>query len=115
MALQTQGLPYSINGDLVIGYTNGRKLKDMGWQDLSTLSSWYQEDPNKNHLGLITLYDQMGQRPLPMYKNFFKEKAVLEVNGVNGSFTYELAVSKSKKGVYTPKEECIYLFKKIVK
>lgn len=36
MALQTQGLPYSINGDLVIGYTNGRKLKDMGWQDLST-------------------------------------------------------------------------------
>ena len=108
MALQTQGLPYSINGDLVIGYTNGRKLKDMGWQDLSTLSSWYQEDPNKNHLGLITLYDQMGQRPLPMYKNFFKEKAVLEVNGVNGSFTYELAVSKSKKGVYTTDDTSTY-------
>ena len=81
MSLNAQGVPYTINGDLVIGYTNGRKIKDLGWADMSTLSSWYKEDPNEKHLGLINIYDTMGQRPLPMYKNFFQERAILEVNG----------------------------------
>lgn len=108
MSLQAQGVPYQMNGDLVIGYTNGRKIKDLGWSDMSTLSSWYQEDPNERHLGLINLYDTMGQRPLPMYKNFFKERAVLEVNGVNGGFTYDLAVTKSRKGVYTTEDTSLY-------
>lgn len=108
MALSQQGLPYQVNGDLVIGYTNSRKLKDMGWSDLSTLSSWYKEDPTKKHLGLISIYDQMGARPLPMYKNFFKERAVLEVNGVNGSFTYDIAVSKTRKGTYTTDDTSAY-------
>ena len=108
MSLQAQGLPYQVNGDLVIGYTSGRKIKDLGWSDMSTLSSWYKEDPNKNHLGLINIYDRMGQRPLPMYKNFFQEKAILEVNGVNGSFTYDLAVTKSRKGVYTSESTSDY-------
>lgn len=108
MSLQAQGVPYTTNGDLIVGYTNGRKIKDLGWSDMSTLSSWYKEDPTKNHLGLINIYDTMGQRPLPMYKNFFKEKAVLEVNGVNGSFTYDLAVTKSRKGVYTTEDTSDY-------
>lgn len=106
--LQAKGVPYQINGDLVIGYTNGRKIKDLGWSDMSTLSSWYQEDPNERHLGLINLYDQMGSRPLPMYRNFFQDKAVLEVNGVNGSFTYDLAVTKSRKGIYTTEDTSDY-------
>lgn len=108
MSLNTQGVPYTINGDLVIGYTNGRKIKDLGWSDMSTLSSWYKEDPNEKHLGLINIYDTMGERPLPMYKNFFQERAVLEVNGVNGSFTYDLAVTKSRRGVYTTESTSDY-------
>lgn len=104
MSLQTNGMPQIINGDYVIGYTNGKKIKDLGWADLASLSSWYQEDPNERHLGLINLYSTMGEETLPMYKNFFKEKAVLEVNGVNGSFTYELPVTKSKTGVYTTED-----------
>ena len=108
MSLQANGVPKVINGDYVIGYTNGRKIKHMGWEDLSSLSKWYQEDPNERHLGLINLYENMGSKPLPMYKNFFKEKAMLEVNGVGGSFTYELPVTKKRSGVYSTEDTSDY-------
>lgn len=101
MNLTTQGLPYKINGDLIVGYTNSQKLEHMGWEDLSTLASWYKKDPSKRHLGLINLYNQMGATTTPMYKNFFKEKAVLEVDGVGDSFTYDIAVTKGRSGTYT--------------
>lgn len=104
MDLQATGVPKIINGDYVIGYTNGKRIKHMGWEDISSLSKWYQEDPNQRHLGMINLYENMGAKPLPMYKNFFKERAVIEVNGVNGSFTYDLPVTKKKSGVYTTED-----------
>lgn len=108
MSLQVNGAPKIINGDYVIGYTNGKKIKHMGWEDLSSLNKWYHEDPNERHLGLINLYENMGAEPLPMYKNFFKERAVLEVNGPGGSFTYDLPVTKKRSGVYTTKDTSTY-------
>lgn len=100
MGLVTQNLPFSINGDTVIGYTNGVHVRQNGWQDLATLTSWYRSNPDDNHLGMINLFELMGERTVPVYKNFFKNRAILEVNGMNGSVTYEIGISKKKKGVY---------------
>lgn len=95
-----KNFPKTINGDTVIGFTNTKKVKDLGWMDMASLSSWYYDDPNKNHLGLVELFSSMADYRMPVYKNFFKTGAVLEVNGANGKFTYDLPVVKPT-GIYT--------------
>lgn len=104
---QLKNFPTVVNGDTVIGYTNTKKVKDLGWMDMATLSSWYQEDPNKNHLGLVELFSSMADYRMPIYKNFFKDKAVVEVNGANGTFTYDLPVKKPT-GCYTAGDTSTY-------
>ena len=73
--------PTIVNGDTVIGFTSTQKAQELGWVDLPSLSSWYQEDPDKNHLGLIELFSSQADYRMPTYKKFFKDKAILEVNG----------------------------------
>lgn len=97
----------TVNGDTVIGFTNTNKIKELGWMDMASLHSWYQDDPNKNHLGLIDLFSSMADYRLPTYKNFFKTGAVIEVNGANGKFTYDLPVRKPT-GIYTSKDTSNY-------
>ena len=95
-----KNMPQVINGDTVIGFTTSKKVKDLGWMDMASLSSWYQDDPNKNHLGLVELFTSMADYRMPVYKDFFKAGAVIEVNGANGKFTYDLPVTKPN-GIYT--------------
>lgn len=95
-----KNVPKIINGDTVIGFTSSKKVKDIGWADVSSLSSWYEEDPNKNHFGLVELFTNMADVRMPSYKDFFKKGAVLEVNGINGTFTYDTPVTKPD-GTYT--------------
>lgn len=102
-----KNFPKVINGDTVIGFTNTKKVKDLGWMDMASLSSWYHDDPNKNHLGMVELFSSMADYRMPVYKNFFKKGAVIEVNGVNGKFTYDLPVRKPT-GVYTAKDTSDY-------
>lgn len=102
-----KNFPKTINGDTVIGFTNTKKIKDLGWMDMASLSSWYQDDPNKNHLGLVELFSSMADYRMPVYKNFFSDKAVIEVNGANGKFTYDLPVRKPT-GVYTSADTSDY-------
>lgn len=102
-----KNFPKVINGDTVIGVTSTAKVKDLGWMDMASLSSWYYDDPNKNHLGLINLFSSMADYRMPMYKNFFEEGAVIEVNGMNGRFTYDLPVVKPT-GCYTAADESGY-------
>jgi hypothetical protein len=97
---ELKNFPKVINGDTVIGFTSTKKIKDLQWMDMASLSSWYQDDPEKNHLGLVELFSSMADYRMPIYKNFFKNKEVLEVNGANGTFTYDLPVKKST-GCYT--------------
>ena len=102
-----RNIPKIINGDVVVGMTNSKKIKDLGWADNSSIYSWYEDDPNKNHLGLVELFSNMADYRLPTYRNFFKEGAVIEVNGMNGKFTYDLEVTKSS-GVYTVDDTSTY-------
>lgn len=92
--------PKVVNGDTVIGFTNSKKIKELGWMDVASLSSWYQEDPDKNHLGVIDLFSSMANISLPSYRNLWKDKSVLNVNGADGKFTYDLPVEKDM-GCYT--------------
>lgn len=102
-----KNFPKVINGDTVIGFTNTKQIKDLGWMDTASLASWYQDDPNKNHLGMVELFSTMADYRMPSYEGFFKKGAVIEVNGANGKFTYDLPIVKSY-GIYTTGDTSTY-------
>ena len=86
------------NGDLVIGMTNKKTVQSMGgYFDTTTLSSFYEQDPDKYNLGLIKLWGQQAKTSYPIYQALMEKKAMLEVNGADGSFTYEIAIKDSGK------------------
>lgn len=97
------GIPRVVNGDSVIGFTTTGMVKQAGWMDRATLASWYKEDPTKNHLGLLQLFTNATEVQVPNYMGLFEKKAVLEVNGMDGSFTYDLPVVKPT-GTFTMKD-----------
>jgi hypothetical protein len=92
--------PTQINGDTVVGLVNSTDVRDFGYLDTPSLSTWYHENPEKNHLGLVNLFSSMSQVKLPTYFNFFKSGAVINVNGADGKFTYDLPVAHDY-GCYT--------------
>ena len=49
-------LPQTLNGDKVIQFTSSKKVKDNNLFDRPSITAWYEEDPEKNHLGLIDLF-----------------------------------------------------------
>lgn len=101
------GVPTQINGDTVIGFTNSQKIKDLKWTDMASLSAWYRDDPNKNHLGMIELFSNATDYSMPFYKDLFKSQAIIEVNGMGGKFTYDLPVTKPT-GCYIAKDTSTY-------
>ncbi len=96
-----------INGDTVVGFMNSKKIKDLGWMDMASLASWYEDDPNKNHLGLINLVGNISDTRMPTYKEFFDRNAIIEVNGQNGRFTYDIPVVKPN-GTFTTDDTSDY-------
>lgn len=92
----TQSNKSLYNGDHVIKFTDRKTVQSIqGYQDLSSMGAWYQEDPNKHHLGLMSLWGQQAKTSYPMYRELLADKAVMEVNGVDGSFTYDIAIKES--------------------
>ncbi len=86
------------NGDLVVGMTNKKTVQSMaGYFDTTTLSSFYEQDPDKYNLGLIKLWGQQAKTSYPIYQALMEKKAMLNVNGADGSFTYEIAIKDSGK------------------
>lgn len=91
-----KGIPGTINGNNVVAFTNAKAVKAyFGETDLSSLARWYEEDPNKNHLGMINLFQGIENYPIPMYLGMIKNGATITVNGPNGTFRYDLPNSKS--------------------
>jgi hypothetical protein len=58
------------------------------------MGAWYQEDPNKHHFRVMSLWDNKLRRLTRCTENF-ADKAVMEVNGVDGSFIYDIAIKES--------------------
>lgn len=102
-----KNIPQVVNGDQVIGFTTTGKVKELGWMTRPSMSAWYQEDPTKHHLGMVELFTNFAQVKVPMMKNLFDKKAVIEVDGMDGSFTYDLPVYKPT-GTFTMKDTSGY-------
>lgn len=102
--MKQQSIQHLHNGNQVIMFTDKNTAKVMeGKQDLPSLYSWYKEDPMKNHLGLMGMWNQKTIRTSGFFDKLLENRAVLEVNGWDGSFTYDIPVEEVK-GCYTTKD-----------
>ena len=103
--------PTIVNGDTVIGFTSTQKAQELGWVDLPSLSSWYQEDPDKNHLGLIELFSSQADYRMPTYKKFCEKNNYLTKNGslrytAEIIYQYIIKIQMVQKDLY---QQTIYL------
>lgn len=104
MSIQQQNVPMIYNNDQVIMFTGAKSVKSIqGYQDLPSMYSWYKEDPDKHHLGMMSLWGQQAQVTYPIYRELLQSKSVIEVNGFDGSFTYDIPIQEYK-GVYTTRD-----------
>lgn len=106
MAITQNGIPSMYNGDSVIMFADRKQVASIqGGHDLPSLYSWYREDPNKHHLGLMNLW---GNQKVASYnggllRELLSNKGVMEVDGWDGGFTYDLPVV-DYKGCYTVRD-----------
>lgn len=95
-SLLTKNFPATANGDTVIGFTDAKTIRQsLVEHDLASLDDWYFEDPDRNHLGLLQLFSNISNYPMPMYLGMIQRDAVINVNGVNGRFRYDLPVANT--------------------
>lgn len=86
------------NGDMATSFTAKSAteatalVNSMGYQDFSTLSTWFKEDPMKNMLKLDSYFGQQEVARMPLFQDVIKHDAVLEVNGWEGEFHYQLPI-----------------------
>lgn len=99
-----QNIPSIVNGDQVIMFTDKKTVSSInGVQDLPSLYSWYKEDPDKHHLGLMNLWGKQAVKSYGILRELLQNKAILEVNGWDGGFTYDIPVEEHK-GCYTTRD-----------
>lgn len=99
-----EGVPTLHNGRQVVMFTKNKTIRSIqGHQDLPSFYSWYEEDPNNNHLGVVSLWEQKTTRQSGIIDELLKTKSTLEVNGHDGKVTYELPVEEFK-GCQTTKD-----------
>ena len=88
------------NGNAVIdvkALTTAQLVNQQGWQDASTLHTWYKEDPLKNHLKLMSFFGQQEMQKTSLFQDVIKHDAILEVNGWEGKFTYDYPVETDNR------------------
>lgn len=86
------------NGDMIVNFKSKKEVQSInGYQDMTAMSVWYEQDPDKYNLGMIKLWGQQAITSYPMYAALMEKKAMIEVNGDDGTFTYEYAVKDSGK------------------
>ena len=86
------------NGDVATSFTAKSAtqatalVNAQGYQDFSTMSTWFKEDPMKNMLKLDSYFGQQEVSRTPLFQDVIKHDAVLEVNGWEGEFHYQLPI-----------------------
>ena len=62
MSVIQQGIQKFVTGDKVLMFAPSTKVKNIqGVMDLSTISQWYSEDPERRHLGMMEFFGQMSR------------------------------------------------------
>lgn len=106
--IKQNGIPTTYNSDNVIMFMDKREMAQAfreGNVDNPSISSWYKEDPNKRHRGMMTLWGDQAVRQsnTNILRDLITEKSMLEVKGWTGSFTYERPIY-DLKGCYTTRD-----------
>lgn len=102
--MRQQGIPHVHNGNQVLMFTKPKEIRSIeGKQDLPSLYSWYKEDPDKNHRGLMNMWNQKTIRTSGFFDKLVTSRSIIEVNGFDGSFTYDIPVEEVH-GCYTTKD-----------
>lgn len=104
MSSQSKGIPTIRNGNQAIAFMKGKEVSKyfQGYMDNASLRTWYEEDPNNNHLGLMSFWNKQDRekKPVGLFDELLASKSVIEVNGQEGRFTYSIPI-KERKGIYT--------------
>ena len=104
MSVNAKNQPPMFNGDQVIMFTDSKKVKAFqGYADTPSMESWYKDDPTKAHLGLQKFFGNQKHKPAGIFPELLQSKSVLEVNGLGGTFTYDVAIEEDR-GTYTMKD-----------
>jgi len=90
------------NSDMAVAFTTADAARSLvsqqGYQDYSTLQDIYEEDPLRNHLGLIRQFGEQGDvSVVPFYQDALSSGAILEVNGWEGKFHYDLPIETDNR------------------
>lgn len=89
--------------DTVIKMTSAGKaasvLQQQGYQEFSTLMDFYEEDPLNTHVGLVEEFGRQTGQPslMPFYQDAIKAGAILETNGWDGKFQYDLPIETDNR------------------
>lgn len=102
MSVIQKGHPSLFNGDQVVKFTSAEKVKSIqGYQDLPSMEAWYKEDPMKRHLGMQKFFGNQTTMPQGIFPELLSSKAVMEVNGIGGSFTYDVPMIEADQVMTT--------------
>lgn len=88
------GMPHEIYGNEVIGFTKAKDLKKLvpGYIDLTSMQEYYYKDPMKAHLGMQASWQQQESTYKPIYNDLLEKRNVIEVDGFEGDFTFDIPV-----------------------
>jgi len=107
MSITQKNIPHYVNGENVIMFTDKKTVTSMqNGFDVPSIASWYREDPNNNHKGMMSLWGQqspINYRNSNILQDLIMKNDVLEVNGWDGGFTYDLPIN-DYKGCYTTRD-----------
>lgn len=95
----------SINGDMVVGFTSSKRVKDLKWLDAPKVAAYLLDGENshRKHLGMINLFATTHKRPLTFMRNLFEKSAVLDVEP-GQSITYDLPVHREGTQAYVTED-----------
>jgi hypothetical protein len=88
----------AINGDAMTSFSVIKRSdavalrNSKGAQDFASLATWVDLDPMKNMMKLETSWNKQSIERTGLFQDSIRHDAVLEVNGENGKFDYQLPV-----------------------
>lgn len=86
------------NGDMIVEFKSKKEVQSInGYMDTMAMSTWYKQDPDKYSLGMIKLWGQQTIESYPLYIGLMEKKAIMEVDGADGTVRYEVAIKDSGK------------------